>query len=753
MVDNVAMTRLMFDIFDFERKKLGNAELVSKLAEEVRTIFGVDSAAAKLLSSSSLLPSEEFAANTMNPYIDNRLSEYSAFKELVDGYKAGYRSYATVPLLSNGKSFGVLSLMSKDENRFDSSMMNALQITSTIIGYQVSARMEYEKSVNLARYFDAAFNSITPQFLIDSDGNVVKANKSMLMLFGASTRDVNGRNVKDLFEIDSNMLSSLKRGIVAETRAKGKENRIFKISSSSISDKLMHVTFYETTDLKELEERTKILKYSNYEAMLMMDAKTNIIWASENCDRVLRVHKEALLGRPLIGMVLDKDRAREGIGGISDNVYTDSMRIDIGNGAYVDVRASVFKNGLYGFSCIMANNALEGRYKNIERNFDELVKLSGDAVLFVDQLGYVQRMNKSAESLLGFREQEISGSPLSALYSNQEEQDRMNRAIAIAKQEGSISSIFATLKGRGDDALIPCEQSMRILTDDNGNLSGYVVVCKELRTKRSLDEAQDMLMQRDRQITNLTEESDLKTQFINNISHDLKTPLTNIKGFATILNNEEHGAMNEEQKEYTNIIMNEAERLMSLIQQILDVAKLSSGKVKLDLQPVDMRKLGENPSIKALEEVAAGNGLIFSWNVDYNVGEIKIDPNRIIQVFVNLINNAIKFTEHGSISVSIFRKGKSVRVEVKDTGLGISKEDQKKLFRKFYQVQRKDLTVQQGSGTGLGLSIVKEIVNLHGGKMGVVSELGKGSTFWFTIPIEGKQKKKSAQQKSQQAAA
>jgi signal transduction histidine kinase len=125
------------------------------------------------------------------------------------------------------------------------------------------------------------------------------------------------------------------------------------------------------------------------------------------------------------------------------------------------------------------------------------------------------------------------------------------------------------------------------------------------------------------------------------------------------------------------------------------------------------------------------------------------DPNRLIQVFVNLISNAIKFTEHGSITVKIYRKGKNVRVEVSDTGIGISKEDQRKLFRKFYQVPKKGLTKQEGAGTGLGLSIAKEIISLHKGRIGVNSELGKGSTFWFTIPIDLRKKKEGAQAKEE----
>ena len=165
---------------------------------------------------------------------------------------------------------------------------------------------------------------------------------------------------------------------------------------------------------------------------------------------------------------------------------------------------------------------------------------------------------------------------------------------------------------------------------------------------------------------------------------------------------------------------------MELIMQILDVAKLASGKIKLDPQAVDLNELAKTPSLNTLAEVARKKGLEFSWNIDYNVPEIRADPNRLLQVFANLIGNAIKFTDKGSIKVNVSRKGKNVRVEVSDTGMGIGSEDQSKLFRKFYQLQRKGLTKQEGSGTGLGLSIAKGIVNLHGGTMHVISGAREG---------------------------
>ncbi|MDE1846239.1 MAG: PAS domain-containing protein [Candidatus Micrarchaeota archaeon] len=742
MIDNAAMTKLIFDIFDLESKRLESAELLSRFGEELRLIFGIDKVETKLVEKAGgVSPAEEYVVNTMKQMIDNRLSDYSSFKELVDSFKAGYKSCAIIPIVANSRCICVIRLLSKQEEKFEKNVANALQISSMIVGSQISLRIEQEKSISVAKYFDAAFNSIVPQFLIDTSGTVIKANKSMLVLFNSNARDLIGKNVKELFAIDANLIAGLRKGMVAETMIVGRKDRKFNISSSEVSEKILHITFYETTELREMEERAKLLKYSNYESLLMLGPKTNIIWASDNVDKIMRSQKNGILGRQLLDMVVDKERLIAGIGKLGSGVYTDSARINLGNGVLQDVRLSIFANEMYGLSCIVANNALESSFRSIERNFEEIVRLSGDAIIFVDQLGYVQRLNKTAENLFGYREQELVGGPATMLYSTKADQDSFAHYLGMAKQEGMVGSLFAVMKGRKPDSFIPCDIGIRSMLDQDGKLVGYVMVYRELLTKRELEEAQEALGENERLIEKLEEESELKTTFIYNISHDLKTPITNIKGFSTLLHNGTLGEINEEQRGYVKIIIDESDRLMELIKQILDVAKLSSGKIKLDLQPVDFRKLGENPSIKALEEVAAGKGVLFSWTVEYDVGEVSMDPNRIIQVFINLIGNALKFTEHGSISVHIFKKGKSIRVEVKDTGIGIGREDQRKLFRKFYQVNRKELTVQKDAGTGLGLSIVKEIVSLHNGRLGVNSEAGKGSTFWFTIPLNPKKKR------------
>lgn len=155
--------------------------------------------------------------------------------------------------------------------------------------------------------------------------------------------------------------------------------------------------------------------------------------------------------------------------------------------------------------------------------------------------------------------------------------------------------------------------------------------------------------------------------------------------------------------------------------------KIGSTKVKLELKAVDMCKLAFDPRITALQKSAEGKGLSFSWLVGY-VPNIIVDPDKITQAFVNLVDNAVKFTEHGSIEVRVSRSGaRRLVCSVKDTGIGISEDAKRFLFKKAEE--------QSEEGAKHGLSVVREIVRLHHGRIGFESQLGKGSMFWFDLPL------------------
>jgi PAS domain S-box-containing protein len=741
--------KLIGDVLILSRESSGLGDLLSKSGQRMKVAFNADEVIAKDVSSRGARMSQADAAviNSGRPYVDNRLSDYSAFPELISFHKSGFKSCAIVPIKADGKGLGILTLVSKAEEAFDQQVVESVTVLADVIGNEAYLKIEKEKSLNVARYFDAAFNSILPQVLIDNSGSIIKANKGMLNLIDRPASEVSGRNMREFFSLSDDDLTSISRGAPVEAKSALYADRIFEITSSRASDRLIHLLLQDETEALELDEKAKLFDYGD-EVYMLLDGNLKMLWASRNSKRILKTDPDALVGIRLTDMVSDPEELQRQAKSMPDGQITRRARLNLGNDLFADVKLTLLKNGA-AYSCIISND-YERKINAAQRVAGDLVQFSGDIVIRMDKLGTISGINKAAERILGCRSQDMEGTSVSSLCADSESQNRISEAFALMKKSDSVTDMFLNMSGKGENPEIPVNMNLVGLLDENGNQAGYLGIGRELMTKVEMEELKDRLGEAEQLEKKLKAESDLKTQFIYNISHDLKTPLTSIKGYSKLMLQGEFGAISEDQKGSLETILGEVDRLMSLILQILDVAKLASGKIKLDIQQVSFNDIKENASVKALGERARNQGLEFEINVDYSVPEVPADPNRLIQVIVNLIDNALKFTAKGSIKVNVARKGKTVRVEVTDTGIGVKEDDQKKLFKKFYQVSRKDLTMQPKAGTGLGLSIVKEIVNLHGGRVGVTSEVGKGSTFWFTIPLEKKKKKHQQEDEKQQ---
>ncbi len=239
-------------------------------------------------------------------------------------------------------------------------------------------------------------------------------------------------------------------------------------------------------------------------------------------------------------------------------------------------------------------------------------------------------------------------------------------------------------------------------------------------------------------ITRMKEIDRMKSDFISTISHELRTPLTSILGYTSLLLEGKMGDLEKKQKKSLEIVDKEAKRLAELIEDILDLSKLESGKTKLRIESLDLAALLKSLPIV---ELPKKKGLIFDVIAPPDLPKVECSRVKISQVFTNIISNAIKFTDKGGKITVRFRMLKEhVRVDIKDSGVGIEKENMPKLFNKFYQVQS-HLTRSQ-SGTGLGLAIIKEIIGLHGGLIGVSSKIGHGTTVSFVLPVVRKEKKR-----------
>ncbi len=274
-----------------------------------------------------------------------------------------------------------------------------------------------------------------------------------------------------------------------------------------------------------------------------------------------------------------------------------------------------------------------------------------------------------------------------------------------------MESIWKSKNGE----LIPIELNAAFLKDKEGDVNGGVIGVRDIRERRKIQEIE------------------MKNDFISNVSHELRTPLTSIKGSVDNLLDGIVGKLNYAQKEYLTIINNESDRLIRLINDLLDLNKIEANSNKFLPKKLEYISL-VTQVVFHLQELAHGKGLYLELERPKEEIHLKADKDKLNQVLVNLVNNAIKFTEQGGIRIIIEdSNNKSITTRIIDTGIGIPKDELNKVFDKFYQISKPPDT--KSKGTGLGLAISKSLIEIHGGQIWVESEVGKGSEFCFTVPI------------------
>ncbi|HRP02915.1 MAG TPA: ATP-binding protein [Candidatus Kapabacteria bacterium] len=223
----------------------------------------------------------------------------------------------------------------------------------------------------------------------------------------------------------------------------------------------------------------------------------------------------------------------------------------------------------------------------------------------------------------------------------------------------------------------------------------------------------------------------LKKEFIVNVSHELRTPLTSIKGYVETLEDE----INEDSGKYLEIIRRNTDRLINIVQDLLILSELENSHNKLNLSKIDIRVIANNV-INLLESKANHKGLKLILQINDGISKIKIDHFQIEQLFINLIDNAIKYTDMGFVKVNIYSSDRELFIEIMDTGIGIPLQHHSRIFERFYKVDKS--RSKKVEGTGLGLSIVKHIVLLHGGNIAIDPKYTQGTKFIVSLPLKSK---------------
>jgi signal transduction histidine kinase/ActR/RegA family two-component response regulator len=339
-----------------------------------------------------------------------------------------------------------------------------------------------------------------------------------------------------------------------------------------------------------------------------------------------------------------------------------------------------------------------------------------DGVVVNDVAGSVTLINRAAAQLLAVDPQAATGRPARSLFQSFSTKgrltivDAMDRLYADPYSAEYSAGITETIIEVG---LRVIQAHLSPVLTETGEFLGIVTVLRD--------------------ITREVEAERAKTDFVSNVSHELRTPLTSIKGYSDLLLCDAVGALNSQQRHFVKIIQSSSDRLTSLINELLDISRIESGRLKLDTKPVQLEKVLHSVA-DMIQPQCDKKNLRLSLSIEPKVGLVLGDENRLTQVVTNLVSNACRYTpEGGSITLALSNSSNIVQVDVTDTGIGIASEDQAKVFQRFYRVNTP--AVQEVAGTGLGLPISKMLVEMHGGRMWVESEMGKGSTFTFILPL------------------
>jgi PAS domain S-box-containing protein len=380
-----------------------------------------------------------------------------------------------------------------------------------------------------------------------------------------------------------------------------------------------------------------------------------------------------------------------------------------------DLAASVMKNAEIEK---MSENLLNQRKINFLNILMNTILSNIFVVIAVkdvfDSFKYIY-FNQAAEDFMGAKSSEVLGKTDFDLFSDPRRAHEIRTEDYSTINHGRIhKSVVEYEKPNGEIRIVNIIRLL-ITNPDPGASPLLLAMLWDITEQR----------QNELDLIKAQEADKMKNAFIANMSHEIRTPLNAIVGFSRLITETDNAS---EQQEYLTIINNNSDLLLQLINDILDFAKIESGTLNYNLSWVDLKDVCQEVYISQSLKMTSDVALLYNGDMLPSV-RLRTDTQRIEQVLLNLLSNAIKCTNQGFVSLSYEVEGDFVRVSVTDTGIGIDKEKQASVFERFVKLD------DFRQGTGLGLSICKMIIEKLGGEIGLRSELGKGSTFWFTLPL------------------
>ncbi|MCX6819153.1 MAG: PAS domain S-box protein [Candidatus Aenigmarchaeota archaeon] len=357
-----------------------------------------------------------------------------------------------------------------------------------------------------------------------------------------------------------------------------------------------------------------------------------------------------------------------------------------------------------------------------------------DEIIYIDTTGTIIDVNPVVKEIFGWSPEEIIGKNFTELgFFNAEDIREYNALFQNIFATGKATSLIEVkMKAKnGKNVFVEVNTSF---IEKNGKIENILVIARDItERKKTEDEIKRSRDDLEKAYEELKTLDTMKAGFMNVAAHELKTPLIPVIGYLDMLMKNEIGIIDEKQTEILKIIMKNIKRLQRLIQDVLDITKLESGVMKFDMNNIQLTTIIKD-AVKNVEPIAKERSLVLTTKIPTRLPLIYGDSYRLAQVMGDLLDNAIKFTEMGCVTVEAKRIGNEIMISVKDTGIGFDKAFMPNLFKKFMQA---DTTARRRyGGTGLGLAICKEIVEKHGGRIWAESTPEKGSVFNFTLPVK-----------------
>ncbi len=494
--------------------------------------------------------------------------------------------------------------------------------------------------------------------------------------------------------------------------------------------------------VNESDERFRLLIDSTRDyAIFMLDPNGLIMSWNAGAERIKGYTHDEIVGRHFSIFYPEEDKAagkpdRELEIAVATGKYeAEGWRIRKDGSRF---RASVVITALFsregvltGFGKVTRDLTERNGAEEDLRRSEEIHRLLVDrvkdyAIFMLDTTGHVMTWNAGAERIKGYTHDEIVGRHFSTFYPEEDRISRRpDRELEVAVAEGKYEE--EGWRVRKDGSFFWASVVITALRDESGRLHGFGKVTRDLTERRKFEQSL-----RDQNAA-LEKALLAKDRFLASMSHELRTPLNAIIGYTGTMLMRLPGPLNAEQEKQLRTVQGSARHLLSLINDLLDLAKINAGSVEVRREPVEVRQVVEDV-VTTLRPFAQQKGIELSAALPPEELVVATDRRALSQILLNLGNNACKFTERGSVRIEAERGGRAGRAiafHVRDTGMGIRPEDQGRLFQPFVQLGREEGGDRNGSG--LGLHVSQRLADLLGGRIVVESEYGRGSRFTLTL--------------------